>query len=709
MTKKYLAITVAMVMSASLIAGCGASTTTTGSAESTTAAVVESQQSGDARQSEESVIYGQVSSVSDDSITIEVGTKKEMQGAPQEAPSDNSKQSDQGQPPSMLDLTGEEKTITITENTAIEKTGMGQPGGMNNDQNQPPQMPGDGESENQNDGSQPPAKPEDENSSNQDQNSDQNQPPQMPDGQESSDQNDNQGQQNNQAQSDNQGQQPGQAPQMETETIEAGDIAEGDTVEITLDENGNAEKITVMSMGQGGPGGNGGPGGQGNSGGQQGGPGGQQSAPESYEAVNEYSSDTEVSGETIASTGTDENAIHVTDGAKVTVTDSTITRSSEESSGGDNSSFYGTGAAVLTTEGTTVIKNSQIETDADGGAGVFSYGDGVSYVSGTTIKTEKGTSGGIHVAGGGTLYAWDTTAETNGQSSAAIRSDRGGGTMVVDGGSYTSNGNGSPAIYSTADITVHDADLTANGSEAICIEGNNSIRLFDCDLTGNMSDDSQNDTTWNVILYQSMSGDSEEGNSTFEMDGGTLTAKNGGMFYTTNTESTFTLKNVNITNADDAEFFLRCTGNANQRGWGSTGSNGADCTFTGIEQTMEGDVVWDSISQLDFYLTQNSSLTGAVINDESCAGSGGDGYCNLYIEKGSSWTVTADSSLSTLENAGTITDADGKTVTIKGSDGTVYVEGDSAYTITVNEYKDSADISGASSISSWSDYQVEQI
>ena len=95
--------------------------------------------------------------------------------------------------------------------------------------------------------------------------------------------------------------------------------------------------------------------------------------------------------------------------------------------------------------------------------------------------------------------------------------------MVVDGGTYTSNGEGSPAVYCTADIAVKDATLTANGSEAVCIEGLNSLHLFDCDLTGNMSDLSQNDSTWTVILYQSMSGDSEVGNSTFQMDGGTLT------------------------------------------------------------------------------------------------------------------------------------------------------------------------------------------
>ena len=126
--------------------------------------------------------------------------------------------------------------------------------------------------------------------------------------------------------------------------------------------------------------------------------------------------------------------------------------------------------------------------------------------------------------------------------------------MVIDGGSYTSNGVGSPAVYSTADISINNAELTANGSEAVCIEGMNTVRLFDSDLTGNMSDLEQNDCTWNVILYQSMSGDSEIGNSTFEMTGGSVTAGNGGMFYTTNTESTITLSGVDIVNADDSEF-----------------------------------------------------------------------------------------------------------------------------------------------------------
>jgi len=480
-----------------------------------------------------------------------------------------------------------------------------------------------------------------------------------------------------------------------TISMEFSDLAIGDVVMVIYDEDGNAASILVLYSEVS----------------AETSAEGSSSASASgvtYTAVNEYSTDATVSGETITSTGTDENAALITSGANVTITDSTVTRDSSDSTGGDNSSFYGVGAAILTTEGTTYISDTTIETDAAGGAGVFAYGDGVVYVSDSTITTQQDTSGGIHAAGGGTLYAWDLTVETNGESAAAIRSDRGGGTMVVDGGSYTSNGVGSPAVYCTADIAIDDTELTATASEAVCIEGLNSLRLFDCDLTGNMADDSQNDCTWNVILYQSMSGDSEVGNSVFEMVGGTLTAENGGIFYTTNTESTFILSCVDITYADENDFFLQCTGNSNERGWGSTGSNGADCTFTAIEQEMEGDIIWDSISRLDFYMTDGSTLTGAVVNDETWAGSGGDGDCNLYIDADSTWIVTGDSVLTALQNEGTIVDASGNTVTIQGSDGTVYVQGSSAYTITVDSYETTADLSGASAVTSWSDYEVEK-
>jgi len=478
------------------------------------------------------------------------------------------------------------------------------------------------------------------------------------------------------------------------------DIQEGSILSIEFDADGNIAKIIILNavssadMQQGG----------------MPGPGmnGQSSGVDSYDAVTVYTEDTTVDGDTFTSTGTDENAILIQDGAKVVLNDIILERTSQDSTGGDNSSFYGVGAGLLVTDGTAYVNGGTFTTDAAGGAGIFSYGDGIAYIADSIIKTSADTSGGIHVAGGGTLYAWDLDVETDGGSSAAVRSDRGSGTMIVDGGSYTSSGSGSPAVYCTADIAINDAELTATGSEAVCIEGLNSLRLFNSNLTGNMPENEQNDCIWTIILYQSMSGDSEIGNSTFEMTGGSVTSQNGGLFYTTNTECTITLKDVDINYSDSNDFFLQCTGNTNARGWGSSGSNGSDCVFTAISQDMTGDVIWDTVSNLDFYMTSGSTLTGAFVNDETYAGNGGDGYASLYISSDSTWVVTKDSNVSNLYSEGTIVDESGKTVSIVGENGTVYVKGTGDITITVGQYSDSVDLSGAASVSEYSDYAVEK-
>ena len=589
--------------------------------------------------------------------------------------------------------------ITVTLSSGSMPGGMsgGMPGGQT-----PPDMPGQSDQEESDSGSSdmeeqqtPPEKPEGENSDSQT-------PPEKPDT--GSDTN---------AGSEEQQQTPGGSGEQQNSSVklvltvtdtdilvdsdeknvDLADIKEGDQLTITIDDNGEITKILVGESGQ------------------QGGPSGQsQGAPEDYDSVNTYTEDTTIEGEEITSTGKDESATLTQNQATVTLNKVTVNRSNDESTGGDSASFYGVGAAVLTTDGTTVVKNSKITTDAAGGAGVFSYGkNSKSYVSDTTIKTSQGTSGGIHVAGGGTLYAWDNTVETDGGSSAAIRSDRGGGTMVIDGGSYTSNGNGSPAVYCTADISVNDAKLTATKSEGICIEGKNSLRLYDCDLTSSQTENEQNDNIWNLIVYQSMSGDAEEGEGTLIVDGGSITAKEGGIFYTTNTQSVITISDVDITYPEQTDYFLRCTGNSNQRGWGSTGSNGADCAFTADDQEMRGDVIYDSISDLDFYMVNGSKLTGAFIDDESCAGEGGNGSCNVVIDKESTWVVTSDSTVTSLSCAGKIVDADGKTVTVKGTDGTVYVKGSSKYTVTVGSYSEKADTSGANKTGSFSDYEVDKI
>ena len=374
-----------------------------------------------------------------------------------------------------------------------------------------------------------------------------------------------------------------------------------------------------------------------------------------------------------SSTGDDENALRV-DGATVTLDSVTVDKSAGSSSNTEDGDFYGQNVALLATNGANVtIKNATVNSSAQNGNGIFSYGTGTTVnVSDSTITTTADNSGGIQTTGGGTTNAANLTVNTSGNSAAAIRSDRGGGTVVVDKGTYTSNGYNSPAVYSTADVTVSNATLTANNSESLVIEGKNSIKLNNCDVSGNMSStegSSSDENVHNVMIYQSMSGDAEVGTSEFDMTGGSLTGNNGDMFYITNTHSIINLSNVDITNKDADAYLMRVTGNSAARGWGKAGANGAQVEFTASNQTLNGDIAVDTVSTLNMTLTDSSDFTGTInIIDNAQNGTAVDNNAVVTIDSDSTWTLTGDCTVTSLENNGTI-NFNGHTITL--ADGTV--------------------------------------
>lgn len=391
----------------------------------------------------------------------------------------------------------------------------------------------------------------------------------------------------------------------------------------------------------------------------QGGPGGGQNGAGTVEngtAATTITEDGTYSDTTYSSTGDDENALRI-DGATVTLSGITVSKTAGSTSSTENGDFYGMNAGLLALNGANVtIKNATIKTGAQNGNGVFSYGKGTTVtISDSTIRTTADNSGGIQTTGGGATYANDLDVETQGNSSAAIRSDRGGGTVAVNGGTYASNGTGSPAVYSTAAVTVEDATLAANSSEAVVVEGKNSVALTDCDVTGNMTGTYQDgsENIHNIMLYQSMSGDAEVGNSSFSMVGGSLTAKAGDMFYVTNTVAEIYLSDVDMTLAND--ILLTVAGNSSSRGWGKQGANGGTVTFTVDSQTLTGDVTCDEISSLDFALENGSDFTGAINTD----GEGGE--VNVSIDSDSTWTLSGDCYVTSVSNDGTI-DYNGYTI-----------------------------------------------
>ena len=387
-------------------------------------------------------------------------------------------------------------------------------------------------------------------------------------------------------------------------------------------------------------------------------PGGSTSSFE-YSAATEITSAESQTGQTYATETADESALIVNTEETVTITDPIVTKSGD-SNGGDNCNFYGLNAALLVMGGsTTTITGGTITSDASGANGVFCYGgngasngaggDGTTVIISDTVITTTGDgSGGIMTTGGGITYASNLTVETSGRSSAPIRTDRGGGTVVVDGGTYTSNGLGSPAIYSTADITVKNATLVSNLSEGVCIEGMNSITLENCDMTANNTQCNGNATFYDTIMiYQSMSGDADSGTSAFTMTGGSLTSKSGHMFHVTNTHAVITLSGVNLINEGSDVILSVC-----DDGW-SGASNTADLIADG--QKLSGTILVGDNSTLTLTLQNGSSFVGSISGEiENAKGelvSGDVGTVNVILDETSTWTLTADTYISSFDGS----------------------------------------------------------
>ena len=381
-------------------------------------------------------------------------------------------------------------------------------------------------------------------------------------------------------------------------------------------------------------------------------PGGASAQDVTYAAATSLTSGTELEAGEYTSETADENAILIDTDESVTLNQPTVTKTGD-SDGGDNCNFYGLNAAVLAMGGADVtISGGAITTDGDGANGVFSYGgnggqngaagDGTTVtISDTTITTTGDGSGGIMTTGGGVTIASNLTIETSGRSSAAIRTDRGGGTVTVDGGSYTTNGLGSPAIYSTADVSVANAQLVSNLSEGVCIEGKNSIALTDCDLTASNTQCNGNATFLDsIMIYQSMSGDADSGTSAFTMTGGSLTSKSGHVFHVTNTHAIITLTGVEITNEDAENVLLSVCDD----GWNGAGNQAEVNAFS---QVLEGSILVGDNASLSLSLSEGSTFTGSISGE--IANSKGEtvstqvGEVSVTLDGDSTWTLTGDS------------------------------------------------------------------
>ncbi len=198
------------------------------------------------------------------------------------------------------------------------------------------------------------------------------------------------------------------------------------------------------------------------------------------------------------------------------------------------------------------------------------------------------------------------------------------------------------------------------------VEGQNSVTLNNVELVANnvSKNSDKSDFYQAVMIYQSMSGDADEGLASFAMKDGSLLNKNGDTFFVNNTVATITLENVEITNEDSDGYFLR----AAAAGWGSEESNGGHVTMYLKDQTVQGDILVDEVSSLNLYLEDGSSYTGAINKDN-------EGQVYVKIEDGSKWILTEDSYITSLTCTADSIDLNGHKLYVNGVE---YTEGTSS-------------------------------
>jgi hypothetical protein len=352
-------------------------------------------------------------------------------------------------------------------------------------------------------------------------------------------------------------------------------------------------------------------------------------------AANAISKVTSLSSKTFSSDKANESVLRVGKGAKLSTDDVTVKKLGGNTTSEEQSNFYGLNAAVAVDAGGTAnISGGSVFTNAEGANAIFAYGKEAKItIDNLNIDTQKNSSRGLDATYGGSINASNVTISTKGAHCAALATDRGEGTVAVTNCNAKTEGDGSPGIYSTGDISANNSIFYAGGSEAAVIEGKNSIHLDGCTLTGSKS--------CGIMLYQSFSGDAGVGTSVLSMKNSKLTALAGPLFYCTNTNTKVVLENDEL--IGHTGVLLHAAGG--QR-WGQQGKNGAQVNFTAKAQVLEGSMTFDNLSGADITFGNGTYFTGSINSDNQSQ------QVNLTLVKGSKWVMTADSYVQQLTVSG---------------------------------------------------------
>ena len=359
--------------------------------------------------------------------------------------------------------------------------------------------------------------------------------------------------------------------------------------------------------------------------------------PSTFKGTTIVTENKSIAHESMTNTTADQNAFIGKNKAVIDIENSVFDKTGDTTSD-DNSNFRGQNAVVLGIEGSQInIKGSNITSNSKGSNAVFATGEGsIINVENTNIHTKSDSSRGLDATYKGTVNGKNLTITTEGAHSATLATDSGEGTITTEAAKLTTSGEGSPVIYSTGNIIVNNVNGIANNSEIGVVEGKNSITLTNSNVTGYKDN--------GFMLYQSFSGDAENGIARLKAENNTLTTHATGAFlYVNNTTAEVDLSN-NAISMPNTSTLVKAAADSR---WGKTGENGGHLTLRTSNQELSGNIMADSISTIALDMTNGSSLVGAINTDNTAK------EVTVKLSKDSNWILTGDSYVKSLSNEDT--------------------------------------------------------
>ncbi len=339
-----------------------------------------------------------------------------------------------------------------------------------------------------------------------------------------------------------------------------------------------------------------------------------------------------------------------------------VTRSNRVLNSGDTITYDGPGAAIIVSGDSSSVTARQLTIQA--GANTLNSTRGVHVRGGSAILQQSTiTTHGVQGVGlqadpvsatSATIKASDTRIETFGADAIGVVANRPGATIELAGSSVITRGDTASGLFvqtSGARLSASDGSVSTSGKAA---HGAEVVDSGDLELS-NMKINASGKSAWGIGSYATQASSSNtvtlnRGTHVETQDGAALVAAGG--------NHRFSLNGVDIIGraggAIEAGRLLYSLSTSNTNGVRAPAGGGAApdiatglITLDATSSRLVGDV-WMESGNANIALKAGSSLTGALVEHS------GGRVRMMKVDGASTWNVRGDSSLATLDNAGTV-------------------------------------------------------